>query len=175
MLLHALQHFPADPHADFSWWLIHVETLTPVHLHSSGRRIQVQIVRPPAATPPAIRSHSAVAFDPQAIATEISREIRTTFDLHRAFNSYALRDRNEIEVPEYLLTFDIQGVHPAIVRTHDPSMILPVGEQAPTPSQFIAWSTATDLSAEGWAYWWEDCMRAYDRLSDELLQPERGL
>lgn len=168
MLLHALHHFPADPAADFSWWLVHVETLTPVQVHSSGRKITVQITRP-AETATPFRSHPEIPFDAKAIGKDIFREFKAALGPACTFKTYHVRPAADAQAPEYLLVFDINGENPAIFRTQDPAAIFPIDTAANTLGPALAWSTATDISAEGWAYFWEDCMRAYEHLSEKFI------
>ncbi len=170
MFLHALTTTPQQP--PYSWWAIHVESLTPVKIHiGSGGRIALDIVSHPPSEIPAHSSHPDSVTDPAALTHDLLTELTATLTPHYRLHRSRVVTREDSAVPEFLLVFDHSGAHPAIARTQDPRCILPADphDESSLSASFLAARTTTDLSADGWAYFWEDCQRAYDQLAPALV------
>lgn|GEM_PF-6762543 len=73
----------------------------------------------------------------------------------------------QAEVPEWLLLNSEDSTTPAIMHTSDPifiSLADPTSAVIKAPEYY---RSGVDLSAEGWAYWWEDAQRAFEKLTVE--------
>jgi hypothetical protein len=78
--------------------------------------------------------------------------------------------RDQVTVPEYLIVFDANGGHPAIARTQDPHFVIDINEKLQMlHTEHNFWRTTTDLSAEGWCYWWQDAQAAYENLAPDII------
>ena len=165
MIYHApASRIPANPSKSYSWWAVHAETLTPVRVTcGAGGRIALGIVTDPDARPTVFLSHPDADAAPESIRADVMLELHAGLNSGARLSHTRFIDRSAAELPEYLIVFDVLGGTPAIWRTLDPQLIIPVKTDL-LLDQPTYWRTRVDLSAFGWEYWWTDCQQAYEAL-----------
>ena len=171
MIFHAFSpNLPRNPTARFTYWTLHGETLTPVRVSvGHGGRVTLNIFLHPTTEIPVFSSHPDGNLSQEAITEEVMTSICSANPRlsHRATRFFT---REEVEIPEYLIVFDINGENPAVARTQDPHFIIAINEREEMLSSEHSYCRTTiDLSAEGWCYWWQDAQAAYETLVATIL------
>lgn len=166
MILHAL---PTTPNAH-SWWAVHAETLTPILIaqEKGRRRSPIQIgIGTSDKTFPFGSAHTHPT--PQQIAVETIQSIKQHILAKASIGTRSIIHNPNL--PEYMAVFHPDGSQPAIWRTADPAMIIPAQPGKETMlTQPTHWKSTTDLPAEGWAYWWQDCLEAWRKIVPQTLR-----
>lgn len=163
---------PLDP-----WFAVHCESITLALCTSwdtQGKRIQIEVFDHPKDA--AIESHLSTGIRaPNVIGSLISEDICKDRKLRpgpievSAILSYESQP-STIDYqppPEYLLLNSLDGTAPAIMHTADPVFIAfadPATNVIRAPEHY---RSSIDLTVDGWAYWWEDAQRAYEKLAVE--------
>lgn len=159
---------PKNSKKPFSYWVIHGPTLTPIRVNVGlGGRVTLDIVPHPLAETAYINPDPGAAKpNPDLLFSELRRANPRLIRGSERF--YTREDAN---VPEYLIVFDINGENPAIARTQDPQFVNYINEPEEMLSVEHAYSrTVNDnLPAMGWCYWWQDGQAAYERLAPAII------
>lgn len=172
MFYHA---FPVRPHSTqltiTHWWAFHAETFAAVRIHlrypapgATTTMADLVIVWPPPEFVGDCASHLAVT-DHQTIRQEILAELSTLIPdvIIRRCKLASWEPANQ---PDYRAVFSLDGTRTAILRYADPFLVIPT---EPKNDRRLAaaipyFRSATDLPAEGFAYWWEDAAQAWDEI-----------
>ncbi len=160
------------------WFAVHCETITLAlctSFDNQGRRIQLEVFDHP--KDESIKSHLSTALrTPNVVGSMISDDIckhgsfRTGLIEVTAIHSDDSQPStiNSEPLPSYLLLNNLHdGTTPAIMHTADPVFIAfadPATAILRAPEHY---RSSVDLTVEGWAYWWEDAQRAFEKLAVE--------
>lgn len=176
--LHCLPTNLPKPGLALSWWAVHCETLTPVHITTKGLRVSLGIVIDPAHIV-FDASHPDAEVDPPAIAAALLAELRAAHNPRYTLHLSGVIGPDKHPIPDHMIVFDIHGGHHSIWRTLDPRMIVPVTVQTicHLPEEILGtpthWRTTLDFPVSGWQYWWEECQNALEELRPAILEATR--
>lgn len=161
MFLHAFPPTAPDASPPTSWWAVHVPSLTPIRVLAGPTTFMAEChpLSPP-----------DPSYPPPA-ASDIARELATISPLPVTVR---YKDTPPQTLSEYHIAFTAKGESPAIWRTQDPHLIIAAQSDHCLKDEFMASRSATDISGEGWAYWWEDAHLAYDELSPQFISTTSG-
>ncbi len=73
-------------------------------------------------------------------------------------------------LPDYLLLNSLDGTTPAILHTQHPVALYFADPKTSLLGPAERFRSSVDLTPEGWAYWWEDAQRAFQKLTIEFMQ-----
>lgn len=152
MILHQQTPSPAD-----GFFSVHCESLTLAWCRPAGSRVIVTPLPAPTGTAAVEILHPV---SPDQAARLIAADIA-----NHGPSRHSAAASTRPDPPEYLLVNSLDGTTPGIMRTVDPLFIVladPDTGILGTPSRV---RSSADLSAEGWAYWWEDARRAFESLT----------
>lgn len=170
MIYHAFSSIPKDSNKPFTYWAIHGPTLTPVRVNvGPGGRVTLNIIPFTDTAAPVFMKHPESRPYPAAIAESIMASLQQGNPrlTHKATRTFT---RDQVQVPEYLIVSRIDGTHPAIARTQDPHFVIDINERDQMlHTEHNFWRTTTDLSAQGWCYWWQDANTAYENLAPAFI------
>lgn len=148
-----------------SWLALHVESLTSVLCNPISCNLIEITVPPPFHGPitnitdtPPHDLCAIIASDIQSHITGLRTRVATLPSGHSALGTQ-----------DYILVNSLDGTTPAILHTQDP-VALYLADASGTLGSAERFRSATDLSAEGWAYWWEDAQRAFHKLTIAFMQ-----
>lgn len=162
MFLH--QQSAADPHAPLChWWVVELETLTLARCTTNLRsHLSIEIVGPDT-TPDAVSSHP-FTFLPGPFASRLLTECRLEGNKHRKLTATHIIPSGAADMPEWLLLASTGGETPAIMHTTDPVFVTLADPETAVLKSPEFFRSNVDLPAEGWAYWWEDAQRNFEKL-----------
>lgn len=87
-------------------------------------------------------------------------------------------EREEVELPEYILLGDSAGPPEAIMHTKDPLFIVDcrhIEQGFDVMADFISFRSKVQLPPAGWEYWRTDAHQEFIRLMNELMQDLQGM
>ena len=169
MFYHSLPHTP-EGQSPPPWWCFHAETLTPLRINRLPKGIvRVTAIDPPPGFLPVFQSHPGT-FNHDLVITHLMPELAGV-DPHIKLEKVHTLPRAKVNLPAYLPIWDHQGGQPAIIHTVDPMVIILADskDERKLSTTTPYYRTNVDLSAEGWAYWWEDASLAWDDLIKPFL------
>lgn len=170
MILHAMN--PDTPkQTPMEWWAVHAETLTPVHISILPSNIaDIRVVEPTAPDATLFRSHPKRNDTPREIARDVMEEINRNFLQGINLGSLTIGPTDAVTpLPEHLLVMKANGENAAIFRTEFPRMIIPTRTDETMLGEPTHWTALEDLSAFGWAFYWEGCQQALDELAPAFI------
>ena len=174
----------------WEWWAVHVPTLTPISISLHGIRLQLQwanhLIPPLHSSHPG--AHATLHLDEPKLSAELAAELAACFDKPIRLVRSSPIPTDHPELPEHLPVFDLSGDSPAIWRSADPRMILPVEVTETTPGDLIdaifgpretlgtplSWSEEIVIRVPGHLYYYQECEAALEEYTAELLKDAYG-
>lgn len=166
MILHQQLHHPESAPLE-PWLAVHCESLTLADCEFRENKYRVTAI-----------NHESTDFmisnvqrgNLVAFAAMIEKDIYQHLGIKGS--SYPLpTDHSALgTLPSYILLNSLDGTTPAILHTQDPVALYFAQDPRGTLGNAEYFRSSRDLTAEGWAYWWEDAQRAFHKLTIEHLQ-----
>lgn len=155
------EHGPREP-----WLAVHVESLTIAHCEDQGGTIRIHALKDGTEDFPFSNTQKG---NPIAFAMMIEDDIAQHLGIRSSIHPLPASHPALGTLPDYLLLNSLDGTTPAILHTVDPVAIYFAQDERGTLGHAEHFRSSTDLSAEGWAYWWEDAQRAFHKLTIEFF------